>query len=352
MAGGRGQRFWPLSTSKRPKQLVSLIGGKSLLEITVERLRGLIPEERTLIVTGKALAEASRRTVPSLPPENTIGEPFGRDTAAACALACALVGAKHPDGAFCILTADHVIEPLDAFHETLREGLELALSRDVLITIGIPPTSASTGFGYIEAAGVVDSPGTIEFLSAKRFVEKPDAETAAKYVCEGNYFWNSGMFMWSVKSFRKALAEHQPDLLEMTDRIQRAIGTPDFDSVLSVEYEKLDRISVDYAVMEKAGNIVMAKSTFAWDDVGSWPALESHFETDSSNNVVIGMCEALDSHGNVAVSGERLTALIGVEDLIVVQAENATLICRKDRAQDVKKMVELLSEKGRYADLL
>ena len=352
MAGGKGERFWPLSTSKHPKQVLSLIGGKPLLALAVDRLKGLIPPERIMVITSAELVQAVKESVPELPLENIIGEPFGRDTAAACALASAIVRVKQPDGAFCILTADHIIKDIDLFQTTLEESFEIALSENTLLTIGIKPAFPSTGFGYLEAGATISYKGGIEFFKTKRFVEKPDKKTAGQYMESGNFYWNSGMFIWSVKSFQNALAKYQPHLLEMADSILPAVGTSRFDSCLKEEYNKLDKISVDYAVMEKADNIVMAKGTFRWDDVGSWPALEDHFESDSSNNIIIGKCENIDSTGNVVVSNERLTALIGVKDMVVVQAENATLICPKDRAQDVKKMVKLLRETGRYRDIL
>jgi len=183
-------------------------------------------------------------------------------------------------------------------------------------------------------------------------VEKPDRTRAEEYLRAGNFYWNSGMFIWSVKTFQKALARHRPELLHMADRILPVVGTPEFDRRLGKEYADLENISVDYAIMEKADNIVMAKGLFRWSDVGCWPALEDHFDRDSSDNVVIGTCESMDSEGNVIVSEDRLTALIGVRDLVVVQAENATLVCAKNRAQDVKEMVKLLTDKGKYGDVL
>jgi len=352
MAGGKGERFWPLSTSTRPKQVLALLGDKPMLATTVDYLDGLIPPERVLIITSAALVDVVRQAVCNLPPENIIGEPFGRDTAAACALGAALVKAKCPDGAMCVLTADHAIEHLDVFHSTIESGLRYALDNDVLITIGLPPVFPSTGFGYIEAGDEIPDGGPVKFFKADRFVEKPDSETAAKYVAAGNFFWNSGMFMWAADAFQQALQKHCPSLMDMAARIEAVAWTPDFDEHLAKEYGKLDRISVDYAVMEKADNIVMVKGQFAWADVGSWPALADHLTPDTSGNVTLGACEVLASHDNVVVSRDRLTALVGVSDLVVVQAAKATLICPKSRAQDVKQMVQQLHECGIYEDLL
>jgi mannose-1-phosphate guanylyltransferase len=352
MAGGKGERFWPLSTSKHPKQLLSLVGNKPLIAMAVGYLRGLIPPERIIVITSADLVSATHKAAPQLLRANIIGEPLGRDTAAVCALGSALVQAQDPKGAFCILTADHIIKDVSVFQRTLREGFSLAMAQDVLVTIGIRPTFPHTGFGYIEAGPPWKRKNKVFFAGAKRFVEKPDRRTAERYLASGRFFWNAGMFIWSVDSFQRALEQHAPPLLRMAKRMRKAVGCGDFKASLDREYRKLQKVSVDYAVMEKADNIVMARGSFRWDDVGSWPALENHFEKDEEDNLLLGVCKALDSTGNLVVSNERLTALIGVKDLVVVQAGEATLVCAKNRAQDVKKMVQLLAASGRHRDIL
>ena len=352
LAGGRGERFWPLSTVQRPKQLLSLVGERSMLAQAVERLEGLIPPERVLVITSRDLVEATRAAAPECPPENIIGEPVGRDTAAAVALGAALIKARDPEAVFCVLTADHVIGDLEVFRSTLEAGLNLAQQRDVLITIGITPTAPSTGYGYIEVGDAVEPPGPVAFHQALRFVEKPDAATAQRYLDTGRFYWNSGMFIWSVRTVEAALRRHAPPLSELIDQLLPVVGGADFESALESAYGPLQRISVDYALMEKADNILMARGTFAWDDVGSWPALENHFAQDAAGNTLIGRCEALEAGSNLVYSEGRLTALIGVQDLVVVQAEGVTLICPRDRAQDVKKLVEQLKQKGDYTPLL
>jgi len=352
MAGGRGERFWPLSTSKRPKQMLCLVGDKPLMAMSAERMAGLVPPERVIVVTGADLAAAAAAAAPGLPCTNIVGEPFGRDTAAACALGTALVRKRDPEGIVCILTADHIIKDAPRFREILAAAIGVAGAGDRLVTIGVEPAYPSTGFGYIEAGERVAAPGNVPFFRAKRFVEKPDRATAGKYLAAGSYCWNSGMFVWSCGLFLEELKKHRPPLARMVDAVTPAIGTPDFDRVLEAEYGKLERISVDYAIMEKTDRMVMARGAFGWDDVGSWPALQNHLDRDADGNVVTGKCEALDSSGNVVVSKERLTALIGVKDLVVVQAPGATLICRKDRAEEVKEMVKRLGAKPEYRDLL
>ncbi|MDD4871789.1 MAG: sugar phosphate nucleotidyltransferase [Kiritimatiellae bacterium] len=352
MAGGKGERFWPLSTSKHPKQVLSLVGGKPLLVLAVERLKGLIPPGRILVITSKDLVKVTAKTVPALPKENIIGEPFGRDTAAVCALASGIIKARDPNGLFCVLTADHVITDITKFQQNINDSLHLAATADILITIGIKPTFPSTGFGYIETGNVIKAAGKTTFLKALRFVEKPDKKQAEKYIVSGNFCWNSGMFVCSVTSMQNALARHAPQLLKMANRMEKAAGTNHFNSILANEYSKLEKISFDYAVMEKSDNIIMAKASFKWDDVGSWTALENHFTKDNNGNVIVGISEILDSFSNIVVSNDRLTALLGVRDLVVVQAEDATLVCHKDKAQEVKKMVQLLMKNRKYKSLL
>ncbi len=344
LAGGRGERFWPLSRTQRPKQLLSLVGDATLLAQAVDRLEGLIPPERVYVITNQDLVEASQAAAPQLPLENIIGEPVGRDTAAAAALGAALVKAKDPDASFCILTADHVIGDLDIYRNTLKQSLLLAQQRDVLITIGIQPTEPSTGYGYIEAADVDAEIEAVTFLKAIRFVEKPDAETAQTYLESGRFCWNSGMFIWSVRAIENALERHRLPLKSLIDDLTPVAHTEAFSDALRDAYADLEKISIDYALMEKADNILMVRGTFAWDDVGAWPALDNHFDADAEGNVSIGDSETVDANQNIVYSKGRLTALIGVSDLIVVQADDATLICPRDRAQDVKKLVEKLKQ--------
>lgn len=352
LAGGYGERFWPASTMQRPKQLLSLLGERTMLEMAVDRLAGLIPPERVLVLTSEDLVAATIERSPDLPAKNVIGEPMRRDTAAAAALACAVVKARDPDGVFCIVTADHMMRDVDLFRATLRSSLELASANNVLVTIGITPTRPSTAFGYIEATEPFAERDEIVFRTVNRFVEKPDAETATSYVDSGMFSWNSGMFIWSVDSLHRAFADHAPPLSAMIDAVLPSVDTDNFRSALVAAFTPLDKISIDYALMEKADNIVMAEGNFAWDDVGSWPEVAGHLPADTEGNVIVGSAELMDSNNNIVVSEGRLTALIGLDDLVVVHTEDATLICPKDRAQDVKKVVTALRENGEWDHLL
>ncbi len=352
MAGGKGERFWPLSTSKRPKQLLALVGDKPLIAQAVDRLDGLVPPENVFVVTNADLVEATRLAAPALPPENIVGEPIGRDTAAAVACGGALVKARDEQAVFAVLTADQVMGDLDVFFSTLRGGMDLAERNDILVTIGIQPTFPATGFGYIESGDEFDTVGGVEFRKASRFVEKPDEETAAGYLATGNFYWNSGMFIWSVPALEKAFDSYCPAMSTLMNQLTGYAAEGKIEQGMDAAYPGLEKISIDYALMEKADNIIMACGTFSWDDVGSWPALESHFEQDDKGNTNIGSVEALDASGNIVLSKDRLTAVIGVKDLVVVQAEGVTLVCPKDRAQDIKKMVVALRENGNYDALL
>ncbi len=352
MAGGKGERFWPLSTSKHPKQLLALVGDKPLIAQAVERLDGLIPPENVFVVTNADLVEATQRAAPMLPPENIVGEPIGRDTAAAVACGGALVGARDPKAVFAVLTADQVMGDLDVFRATLRGGMDLAEKHEILVTIGIQPTFPSTGFGYIESGADFAKAEGVQCKKAVRFVEKPDATTAQTYLDTGKFFWNSGMFIWSVPTLGKAFAAHCPEMKKLMDELTVYAKRGEIFQGLGKTYPTLGKISVDYALMEKADNIVMACGTFAWDDIGTWPALESHYPQDPNGNTLIGCCMQVDAKNNVVFSKDRLTAVIGAENLIVVQAEGVTLVCTKDRAQDIKRMVTALRETKSFDDLL
>jgi mannose-1-phosphate guanylyltransferase len=346
MAGGKGERFWPLSTSKRPKQLLDLVGDKALIAQAVDRISPMVPPENVFVVTNADLVEATCAALPDLPVENIIGEPMGRDTAAAVALGCALVESRNPEASFCILTADQVMGDLPVFRQTLQDALALALKEPVMITMGIRPAHPDTGFGYIHAGDVCTEEGKTGFAKVINFEEKPNLARARKFVQEGNYYWNSGMFIWSVATLKNELERYCPSLVCMMEAVTPHIGKDTFDSVLKKRYENLSKISIDYALMEKAGNILMAEGSFEWDDVGSWPALEKHFESDDEGNTCIGLTELLDATGNIIYSRDRLTACIGVKDLVIVQADGVTLVCPKKRAQDIKQLVKSLHERG------
>ncbi len=343
LAGGSGERFWPLSTKARPKQFISLFGGRPLLSLAVERLQGLIPPDRIFIITAERLVEDTASAACNVPRANIVGEPCKRDTAPAIAVACGLVQQRDPEGIVCILTADQLMSDVETFRLTLADSIKVAGREEVIVTMGIQPDYAATGFGYIEAGETLETRTVTLFNKAKRFVEKPDAYTAARYVESGSYYWNAGMFIWKTATMRNALVAHAPDLARLCDLVAEADTPEALGAVLGQTYPSLRSISIDYAVMEHAQNIVMARGVFGWDDVGSWPSVAGHFSADLDGNVVIGSCEQMESQNNIVVSENRLTALIGVSGLVVVHSENATLICPKDRSEEVKKMLRRIA---------
>ena len=346
LAGGRGERFWPLSTRQRPKQFLTLIGGRPLLAQAAERLEGLIPPERTLVITSEDLVPLTCRTLPALPAANVVGEPCGRDTAAACALACALVQRRDPDGVVCILTADQIMKNVPAFRRTLGDAIAVATAHEVIVTLGIVPTAPATGFGYIRAGAPFDAATATPFMRVERFVEKPDLATAQRYLREGCYFWNAGMFIWRTSVMRRALAAYVPELDALCDRMVAAAPGAE-RTVVAETYPGLKKISVDYAVMERADNLVVARGDFGWDDVGSWGSAGDHLPQRADGNAVVGACHAFDAAGNVVVAAEGQTvALLGVTDLVVVQSGGVTLVCSKARAQDVKKLLQQVEREG------
>lgn len=345
LAGGSGERFWPLSTRARPKQFISLFGGRPLLSLAVERLQGLVPNDRIFIITAERLVEDTAAAAWNVPRVNIIGEPCKRDTAPAIAVACGIVRQRDAEGVVCILTADQLMSDVETFRLTLADAIKVAARQEAIVTIGIPPTHAATGFGYIEAGEALETRTVTLFNKAKRFVEKPDEYTAARYLESERYYWNSGMFIWRTDVMLKALNEHAPDLGRLCEAVSAAESGEETQAVLCRTYPSLRAISIDYAVMEHAGNIVMARGQFGWDDVGSWPSVAGHFSADLAGNVIIGSCEQRESKNNIVVSENRLTALIGVSGLVVVHSDNATLICPKERSEEVKKLIRRIAER-------
>ncbi len=351
MAGGKGERLWPLSTNSRPKQLLDVIGGTSLLAQSLARARQLVPPENILIVTNRDLVAPIMAAREDLPAENIIGEPMGRDTAAACALGVGVAQAHNPEAAVCILTADHVMGDDDIFCASIRAAIDAA-RKGMIATIGVKPTFASTGFGYIELSDEQWEGHGESVRRAVRFVEKPDDATAREYLASGHHVWNAGMFVWSVATFKQVAQLHAPHLVALADGAAAAVKAGELDRYLDETYPDLPRISVDYALMEHAPNVATVEGRFEWHDVGSLSALAEHLPSDEAGNARQGAVMTMAAANNLVVSGDRLTALIGVDDLMVVQTATATLICPKSRAQDVKAMVHRIGEDADLADYL
>lgn len=355
MAGGRGERFWPQSRLRRPKHLLPIVGDTPMLAQTVERLEGLVNPEQVIVITNAEQVDAVREVCPMLPAGNVVAEPVGRDTAPAVGLAMELVRARDPEAAFAMLPADHVIHDGDGFRRVLGAAFEAATREPVLVTIGIEPAFPATGYGYIHKGEAWTEIGGLPVFRVQRFVEKPGLETAQEYLASGEYYWNAGMFVWTVDTVDAAFAAHVPTLHAALAKIGEALSTNEpLADVLAREYPGLEKISIDYALMEKADNVVTMPSAFDWDDVGEWPAVARHHEQDAVGNVVRGDGWVKDGGGNIVLSEDdgHLVALLGVDDLIVVRTTDATLVCPKDKAQDIKKLVKELAADERWKQLM
>ena len=346
MAGGAGKRLWPASRLDKPKQLIRMIDGKCLLDVAVDRLEGLFEPEQILMVTAEAYADQIREIFPSLPAENVIGEPEGRDTANAIALAAELIRARDDDATMSVFTADHIIRPVEQFGQCVREAFEAAEANpDALVTFGIRPTFPHTGLGYIHCGPPLGAGPARRVLG---FKEKPNHHTARTYVESGQYFWNSGMFVWRVDTIRKAMAEFLPESAEKLAAVgDAAKAGRDIAPLLAEVYPQLPRISIDYAVMEKATDVLMVELTCQWLDVGSWPALADVVSVDADNNATVASrAVVLDGSRNVIYSqGEHLVAVVGMDDCIIVHTADATLVCNKSDSQRLKELLAMVSER-------
>lgn len=361
MAGGKGERFWPVSREKTPKQLITLLGNKSFLQEAVQRVQPIAPKENIFIITNAAQAATVRKQLPQLPAGNIIGEPCGRDTLAAVALGAALVAARDPKGVMAVLPADHVIPEPGKFQNILTASMDYAAQSGKLGVIGIQPTEPATGYGYIQFGKSIRDDQTdglkADIFEATRFVEKPDLKTAQKYLKSGKYRWNAGMFLWSVEAIENALQKHQPEMAQFAAAWKQVASSPSkLKQRLASDYPGLTKISVDFALMEKAGPLFMADGAFDWDDLGSWPALERHLKKDSANNCIVGTALQLDSEGNIIFDNRKKSAtpiaLLGICNAIIVATDDAIMIADKNRAQDIKKLVGMLGESSRLRKLI
>ncbi|MBI3884639.1 MAG: mannose-1-phosphate guanylyltransferase [Opitutae bacterium] len=344
MAGGRGERFWPQSRRNTPKHLLPIVGDEPMLTQTVARVLGVAPKENIFVITTQSQLAGVRAACPALPAGNLVAEPMGRDTAAATGLAMLLVKQRAPGAAFAMLPADHVIHDVAEYQRLLGVAFAAAESDDVLVTIGIKPTTPDTGFGYIRQAGPWKEFDGHWAMAVKRFVEKPSLATAEGYLASGEYFWNAGMFVWRVPVVEAAFKAHAPELyagLAKVEAAAKSSGT--WDAALAALYPTLPKISVDYALMEKSTNVVVVPATFDWDDVGAWPAIAKHFPPDAAGNVLRGLAMVEGGKNNIVVSTDgHLTAVVGADDLVVVHTPDATLVCTKARAQEIKALLKRL----------
>lgn len=362
MAGGSGERFWPISRKSQPKQLLKLLNpNQTMLDRAIERISKVLPIEDIYIVTNSKILNQIREALPELPKENVIAEPSKRNTAPCLALAASFLEAKYleqgykaQDIVMSVLTADHKIKPDEEFIRTVSIAMLEAEKGDSLVTIGIEPQRPETGFGYIETDSLFDANDVMDVKNVKAFHEKPDLKTALNFLAKGNYYWNSGMFFWRLDYFRKELSKSLPNLYSEIDYMKSCYQGKTsiiFDSYLyEIEetYNNFENVSIDYGLMERAERVSVVKASFIWDDIGSWTAFERISPKDENGNIVTGKCEVLDSKGSIIFNNSKdiLVSVLGLEDISVIVTDDAVLVCPKERSQDVKAITANLREKG------
>ena len=363
MAGGRGERFWPVSREKMPKQLLTLLGKRSFLQQAVERVLPLVPAKNIFVITNAAQLPEVRKQLPKIPKQNLIAEPVGRDTCAAVTLGAAIVGARSTTGVMAVLPADHVIPDEKKFQQVLNDSFDLASRGQAIVTIGIKPTEPSMGYGYIQVGEALPPPQGAKkykttFFRAERFVEKPHFDRALEYVNSGQYRWNAGMFVWSFVTITEGLQKHQPEMYAACQRWFKVVNQPaKLAKVLAKEYPDIKKISIDYALMEHAQNVVVADGVFEWDDLGSWTALARHLKADPEGNCAVADFIHVDAARNIiydARTKDRRTpiAVVGLRDSILVQTDDAVLLAHKSQAQKVKELVKKLAELKEFKNLV
>jgi mannose-1-phosphate guanylyltransferase len=353
MAGGRGERFWPLSREKMPKQLLTLLGKKSFLQEAVKRVLPLVPAKNIFVITNEAQLPEVRKQLPKIPKQNLIAEPIGRDTCAAVTLGAALVGARSTTGVMAVLPADHVIPDEKKFQQVLGDAFDVAAQGQAIVTIGIKPTEPAMGYGYIHTGAELPTPPGAKktkttFFKAERFVEKPNFETALGYVNSGQYRWNAGMFVWSFITITNGLEKHQPEMFAACQRWFKVANNPaKLAKVLAKEYPGIKKISIDFALMEKAQNVIVADGAFEWDDLGAWNALARHLKADPEGNCAVADFIHVDAARNIIydarTKNKTLIAVVGLRDSILVQTDDAVLLAHKSQAQKVKELVRRLA---------
>jgi mannose-1-phosphate guanylyltransferase len=340
MAGGVGSRFWPRSKVKTPKQLLNIFGNSTMIQETVARLDGIVDKENIFIITNKVQREEIVKQLPELPEENIIEEPFGRNTAPCIGLASVVIKSKaNEDAVTMILPADHIIKDIDEYHETLKKAADFAYSSKGLVTIGIKPTRPETGYGYIQ---IEENEVADNVHKVYTFAEKPNYATAVRFLESGDFYWNSGMFIWRVDAILNEIEKYMPDLYEGLNELIPVVSSPDFNKTLANVYGKLRNISIDYGIMEKSQNVYLTKGEFSWSDVGSWEEVYQLANKDDNGNAIVGKVFTDMTVDSYIYSPGKFTSVIGVDNLIIINSDDALLICRRDQSQEVKKIVDHL----------
>lgn len=342
MAGGKGERFWPKSRTNLPKQFLNISGSKSMIQQCIDRLQKFIPIEHIFIITNELYAELIMGQIPTLPTENIIIEPVGRNTAPCVGLASIIIEEKFPDSTMIVLPSDHIIKNEEEFENILQTAVEVSGQGKYLVTLGISPTYPETGYGYIESTDQTIELNNIKVHKVNKFVEKPNAEKAAAYLEANNFYWNSGIFVWKTTVLREYIQMFMPDMHDILETMKIEFKTNSRNDVIKKEFPKMPDQSIDYGIMEKAKDIFVIPCIFGWDDVGSWTALERINKADENGNVIKGNTLNIDTKGCIIESNGKLIATLGIEDLIIVETDDVVLICKKEKAQDIKSLIKEL----------
>jgi mannose-1-phosphate guanylyltransferase len=339
MAGGVGSRFWPRSKERKPKQLIRIAGENTMIQDTVKRLNGLVKKENIFVITNKIQKLRVKEQLPEIPEENIIDEPFGKNTAACIGLASVLVKAKNKEAVTITLPSDHLIKDDEQFRECLSTAANFAYKSKGLVTIGITPTRPETGYGYIQ----FDEDGVDKNIhKVLTFAEKPNLATARRFLESGDFLWNSGIFIWRVDTILNEIKKYLPDLYEGLETLEPSINTPDFEKQLVQVYGQLKSISIDYGVMENSDNVYLTKADFYWNDLGNWEAVYEISDKNEEGNALIGDVYTQNTFGSYIFSPRKFTATIGVENIIVINTNEALLVCHRNNAQDVRQIVDYL----------
>jgi mannose-1-phosphate guanylyltransferase len=354
MAGGTGTRFWPASTNDRPKQLLKLVGNATMLRQTVDRLGDLVPNERRLVVTNERLVDAVRNQLPELPPAAIVGEPCKRDTAPCIGLAALLVSRHDPDATMVVMPADHIVQPAETFRAAVAQAAKMVDEAPAtIVTFGVKPTYPAESFGYIQRGASIklassqSGSGGSPTYSVKQFKEKPDAATAQKYLDSGEYYWNSGVFVWRAQTILAALRHCQPEMIAHLEKIVAAWPPVDRDDTFTRVFTAIKPISIDYAVMEHATNVAVIEAPFDWDDLGGWQSLARQQGSDEHGNTIIGRHIGVDTQGSIIhTDDEHLVVTLGLTDVIVVHTSGATLVANKHDEEQIRQIVKELEDRG------
>ncbi|NLT24531.1 MAG: mannose-1-phosphate guanylyltransferase [Syntrophorhabdus sp.] len=344
MAGGKGERFWPQSTGLVPKPFVSITGKKTLIELTVERARRVVPLDRIFVVLGREHLPAAKKCLPRLSHGNFIIEPVGRDTAPCVGLAAMMLHGRDPDAVMVVLPSDHYVPDTAAFSRCIRETVKAACRGDHLVTIGVPPARPETGYGYIKTGRKISAPRDADCFEVARYVEKPDLPKARRYLRDGAYFWNAGIFVWRARVLLEGLKHHMPDLHSGLLRFRKTLAAGDTHAADAI-FASLPRLSIDYGLMEKAKNVLMVPALFTWDDVGTWTSLLRVLPRDTTGNILRGKTFSVDTTNCVILTDATPVATLGVSDLVIVASKNGILICDASRAQEVRQIAKALGKK-------